>query len=147
MQWQQYAPKSTKGERILLPLAFCRVCGQPYYVVYNDEQDGNSHFIKRDFYDIDRDKNPGYLYYSKDEPWPDDDDEEFELDNGKTVHYDESTIFVSDGELMDENDLEEDEELRVWVDRVNSTYYAALVELDSDSGSSSSSSGADVCQI
>ncbi|MEA1960787.1 MAG: S-layer homology domain-containing protein [Bacillota bacterium] len=63
--------------------------------------------------------------------------DEFELDNGRDIEFDDSTIFVNDGELADDSDLEEDEEVRVYVDRVGSTYYAALVELDRGSTSSS----------
>lgn len=61
----------------LLPLAFCRNCGQEYYVVNRSEKDGEVTYKARNLSELDRDTKPGYLYYSLDHPWPDDETEEF----------------------------------------------------------------------
>jgi hypothetical protein len=58
-------------------------------------------------------------------------DEEFELeDENRTFEYDDSTIFICDGELGSEDDLDEDDDISIVADRSGSTYYAALVELE-----------------
>jgi hypothetical protein len=58
-------------EKALLPLGFCRECGQEYYVVARTERDGDVMFVPR----ADRDASggdsvTGYLYVSEDHPWP-----------------------------------------------------------------------------
>ena len=58
-------------EKALLPLGFCRECGQDYYVVARAERDGDVLFVPR----ADRDASggddvTGYLYVSEDHPWP-----------------------------------------------------------------------------
>jgi hypothetical protein len=58
-------------EKALLPLGFCRECGQEYYVVARVERDGDVLFVPR----ADRDASggdgvTGYLYVSEDHPWP-----------------------------------------------------------------------------
>lgn len=73
---QQFVP--SVRSRILLPLVFCRECGQEYYCVWskkNDEQ--GLIFEQRDFNVrmADEDSDPGYIYFSTDNPWPDDVDE------------------------------------------------------------------------
>ncbi len=69
---QQFVP----GDRshVLLPLAFCRECGQEYFVVkLKKDTDGRIMLVARDLDDqSDDDGSPGFLYYSSDEPWPDD---------------------------------------------------------------------------
>ena len=58
-------------EKALLPLGFCRECGQEYYVVARIDRDGDVLFVPR----ADRDASggdgvTGYLYVSEDHPWP-----------------------------------------------------------------------------
>ena len=71
---QQYVP----GDRskVLLPLAFCRECGQEYYSVRraDDEQSGAQQFIARDVTDQtpSDDGEPGFLYFNTSDPWPTD---------------------------------------------------------------------------
>jgi ATP-dependent helicase YprA (DUF1998 family)/very-short-patch-repair endonuclease len=66
-------------DKVLLPLAFCRQCGQDYYTVSREtDGDGPSMFTPRDIGDRARDARtaPGFLYIA--EPgfdWPDDEDE------------------------------------------------------------------------
>jgi ATP-dependent helicase YprA (DUF1998 family) len=61
-------------ERILVPTAFCRECGQEYLAVTKIEDDGNR-YKKRDDNDASGgNKNSGYLYISDDLPWPHNDD-------------------------------------------------------------------------
>ncbi len=65
--------------RSLLPLAFCRACGQDYYVVHRQSQSpaikaGRAgRFTPRDLGDTQDDEaSPGFLYLSDDHPWPND---------------------------------------------------------------------------
>lgn len=76
---QQYVP----GDRgkILLPMAFCRECGQEYYSVWRcrDVQDCRTYYTARDYSDwsSEWDADAGFLFTSKDGPWPDEETEEF----------------------------------------------------------------------
>ncbi len=70
---QYYAPG--EGNKILMPLVFCRACGQEYYCVRKrpDNSENTVHFEPREVYD--RISNPeegvaGYLYFSDSSPWP-----------------------------------------------------------------------------
>ena len=63
----------------LLPLAFCRACGQDYYVVHRQPPGlsgapgREGRFTPRDLGDtLDDEAPPGFLYLSDDHPWPDD---------------------------------------------------------------------------
>jgi len=71
---QQYVPGDR--QRVLLPLAFCRECGQPYYVVrqQTDAQSGETHYLPRDLGDqsAEPDNESGFLYLNPEAPWPDD---------------------------------------------------------------------------
>lgn len=74
---QRYVP----GDRskVLLPLAFCRECGQPYYTVRRgtDQETHRAVFAPRDLTDSynDDEGESGFLYISSDTPWPDDHEE------------------------------------------------------------------------
>jgi superfamily II DNA/RNA helicase len=65
---QQFVPGDRS--RVLLPLAFCRECGQEYYSVR--EHDG-VHYEAREVSDRSHgaEERNGYLYFSNTEPWPD----------------------------------------------------------------------------
>ncbi len=70
-QAQQFVP----GDRsqVLLPLAFCRACGQDYYTVRRTQRkDRSSAFEPRELLDTVTDAGGaiGYLYGSSDAPWP-----------------------------------------------------------------------------
>jgi len=69
---QQFVPDSDR-ELALLPLAFCRECGQDYYVVRRgaDDQGRVRHQPRQvsDRYEND-DGEAGYLYLSQYNPWP-----------------------------------------------------------------------------
>jgi len=73
---QQYVPDGTR-ERVLLPLAFCRECGQELYVVRlkRDEKTGRDRIIPRDLDDRfnNDDSIGGFVFFSSREPWPDED--------------------------------------------------------------------------
>ncbi|MCP5056574.1 MAG: DEAD/DEAH box helicase [bacterium] len=74
LQAQQFVPDSAR-ERVLLPLAFCRECGQEYYTVRRGKgEDGRTVHIPRAVSDRldDDDGEAGYLYISEAAPWPDD---------------------------------------------------------------------------
>ncbi len=65
---QQFVPG--QRERVLLPLVFCRECGQEYYSVVRREDDV---FEERSFgVPTETQGTDGYLYVSTSRPWPDD---------------------------------------------------------------------------
>jgi ATP-dependent helicase YprA (DUF1998 family) len=76
MEGQQFVP----GQRpkVLLPLVFCRECGQEYYCVRMTQVRGSGHkrFVPRDLSDSDQDDDirSGFLYLSSTNPWPDEDE-------------------------------------------------------------------------
>jgi signal transduction histidine kinase len=69
---QQFVP----GDRtkVLLPLVFCRECGQEYYCVrrVEDSDSGAVTYVPRELSDRsnDGDSRAGFLYYSAENPWP-----------------------------------------------------------------------------
>lgn len=78
---QQFVPGDRS--RVLLPLAFCRECGQEYYVVRStrDKDTGARVFVPRELDERDRDGDDedgaecGFLYMSSQNPWPEDAEE------------------------------------------------------------------------
>jgi tRNA A-37 threonylcarbamoyl transferase component Bud32 len=59
------------GGKVLLPLAFCRECGQEYMVVWRRERAGSVIYeSRRDASMAGGDASDGYLYLSGDMPWP-----------------------------------------------------------------------------
>ena len=70
LQAQRFAPDSDR-QKILLPLAFCRECGQEYYVVWRS-RDGRLTPRSLSDHKSDLSGEPGFLYASSSEPWPDD---------------------------------------------------------------------------
>lgn len=74
---QRFAPSSRA--KVLMPLAFCRECGQEYYVVQRESRsDDSDRLVKREMRDREKTDTikPGYLYISSASPWPDDDEDE-----------------------------------------------------------------------
>ena len=71
---QQYVPGDRN--RLLMPLAFCRECGQEYYTVsrFNDAESGDTMFLQRDLDDTHPQgkMQVGFLYPDADGVWPDD---------------------------------------------------------------------------
>lgn len=71
---QQFVPGSDRT-RVLLPVAFCRECGQDYYVVRRIQNaEGRQTYVPRDLSDRveNDDGQPGYLYINSNDPWPTD---------------------------------------------------------------------------
>ncbi|HEX7600922.1 MAG TPA: hypothetical protein VF316_04925, partial [Polyangiaceae bacterium] len=70
---QRFVPSSDR-QKILLPLAFCRECGQEYYVVRRRRPDPTTTvYDPRDLGDFSGvDGQPGFLYVSSSDPWPTD---------------------------------------------------------------------------
>jgi len=71
LQGQRFVPDDRT--RVLLPLVFCRECGQEYYSVWRDaSEQGAVQFTPRDFNDrtADQEADAGYLYISDSNPWP-----------------------------------------------------------------------------
>ncbi len=67
---QRYVPDGRR-ERVLLPLVFCRECGQEYYCVRLID----GQLVPRHLNDQDQDEGQaGFLYYSQEHPWPDHDE-------------------------------------------------------------------------
>ena len=62
--------------RVLLPLAFCRECGQEYYTVYQhtDPKTGAVRYLPRPLNEQSGDdhQQSGFLYASEEAPWPED---------------------------------------------------------------------------
>ncbi|EMI55918.1 DEAD/DEAH box helicase domain-containing protein [Rhodopirellula sallentina SM41] len=75
LRGQRYVPGDRS--RILLPLVFCRSCGQPYYRVYRPSDGRDGHVTPReDFGKGDSSEvEAGYLYFSSDEPWTGDEED------------------------------------------------------------------------
>ncbi len=75
---QQYVPNANR-QKILLPMAFCRECGQEYYLVRYcaDDEGGDRVFCARELSDQVKADNdiPGFLFRSESNPWPDNDEE------------------------------------------------------------------------
>ncbi len=69
---QEYKPGSRP--QVLLPLVFCRECGQEYFCVRQgaDKESGLDQYLYRDIGEMttDADGKPGFLYYSSANPWP-----------------------------------------------------------------------------
>ncbi len=69
---QQFVPNDRA--RVLLPLAFCRECGQEYYVVRKVRDQGaeKNVYLPRELADqsAEKEKTPGFLYANLDKPWP-----------------------------------------------------------------------------
>jgi ATP-dependent helicase YprA (DUF1998 family)/very-short-patch-repair endonuclease len=67
-------------EKVLLPLVFCRECGQEYYCVRlgQDPSSGEPLYLPRDLTDRSHlDGRPGYLHYGGENPWPDEGNPDF----------------------------------------------------------------------
>ncbi len=74
LQAQQFVPGSDR-QRVLLPIAFCRECGQEYYTVRRskDAQDRTVYLPRTVSDRLDNDDGEtGFLYISSKEPWPED---------------------------------------------------------------------------
>jgi ATP-dependent helicase YprA (DUF1998 family) len=72
---QRYVPGDRT--RILLPLAFCRACGQEFYCVELEKtENGPRRVAPRELNEISGvEGTAGYLYVSRANPWPDDPEE------------------------------------------------------------------------
>jgi ATP-dependent helicase YprA (DUF1998 family) len=72
LQCQHFVPGDRT--RILLPLVFCRECGQEYYSVRmsHSAETNRRAFSSRELSDLqsDDDTEAGFLYYSSTQPWP-----------------------------------------------------------------------------
>lgn len=66
MYKQQFA--TADRSKVLLPLAFCRNCGQEYYLVKKVVEDETVRYEPRELNEIGKDA--GYLYHSPADPWP-----------------------------------------------------------------------------
>src|SRR5262249_10606437 len=76
---QVYLP-GVDRTHVLLPLVFCRECGQEYYCVAAVEEHGARRFVPRDLSDRLRgeDGEAGFLYLDLENPWPSGTAEELE---------------------------------------------------------------------
>lgn len=77
---QQYVPGGR--DRVLLPLVFCRECGQEYYCVRRVEnaESGTVVYLPRELSDRSGtdDSTAGFLYFNTETPWPSGTQEELE---------------------------------------------------------------------
>ncbi len=73
LEGQQFAPGSARG-KLLLPLAFCRGCGQEYYTAWlSHDNTGAEHVTPRQLRDSKAEEEnsaPVFLYLSRERPWP-----------------------------------------------------------------------------
>ncbi|MEU6096213.1 protein kinase [Streptomyces sp. NPDC047079] len=59
------------GGKLLMPLAFCRECGQEYLTVWRTEKDGEVRYeARRDTSATGGRKGDGYLFIDQERPWP-----------------------------------------------------------------------------
>jgi hypothetical protein len=69
---QRFSP--TDKSKILLPLCFCRECGQEYFSVFSttDPETGATVFLPREAHDRSHQPGqaPGFLFVSEEKPWP-----------------------------------------------------------------------------
>jgi ATP-dependent helicase YprA (DUF1998 family) len=78
LKGQQFVPGDR--DRVLMPLAFCRECGQEYYPVrVEDSPSGDRLFRPRPISDVadDGETEAGFLFFSTTEPWPSEEEEAF----------------------------------------------------------------------
>jgi ATP-dependent helicase YprA (DUF1998 family) len=75
---QRFVPGAR--DKALLPLAFCRACGQDYYVVSRTTDERGTTVVPRDLGDQGGENGAatGFIYLSDDSPWPDDETEAFD---------------------------------------------------------------------
>ena len=67
--YQLEQPES--GGKLLMPLAFCRECGQEYLTVWRTEKNGQIRYeARRDTSATGGRQGDGYLYVDHDRPWP-----------------------------------------------------------------------------
>ena len=68
-----------EDEKVLFPLAFCRECGQDYYLVELVEEDGGEKLVPRapmgEGFDEDTQGEPGFFSIEDGDLWSDDEDE------------------------------------------------------------------------
>ncbi|MDC3284697.1 DEAD/DEAH box helicase [Opitutales bacterium] len=76
LRGQQFVPGTDRKVRFY-PMVFCRCCGQEYYrVTCSTEEKPEALEPRLDFRKIvDEDREPLYLYFSSENPWPEDSDE------------------------------------------------------------------------
>lgn len=79
-QPQQFDPSDPSRTRILLPLAFCRECGQDYYVVEQADEGPGRRFQGRALSDVVREdaRNKGYLVLNDGGAWIAEGDEQLD---------------------------------------------------------------------
>jgi hypothetical protein len=69
---QQFVPNDRS--RVLLPLVFCRECGQEYYTVrkVRDRESGLTIFLPREFGERGSEDggDAGFLHFNNNDPWP-----------------------------------------------------------------------------
>jgi ATP-dependent helicase YprA (DUF1998 family)/very-short-patch-repair endonuclease len=73
-QAQELDPTDPDRQRILLPLAFCRECGQDYYVIERASEDQNARLESREVNDVSKeeDRLKGFLFVDAEGSWPTD---------------------------------------------------------------------------
>ena len=112
-QGQQYVPGDRS--RILLPVAFCRECGQEYYTVYRhvDPKAGRITYQPREVYDQSGEESAitGFLYPDFAYPWPEDPQE-------ISDRLPEDWLEVSKGARRVKSSFRTKQPLRVQVDAV-----------------------------
>jgi superfamily II DNA/RNA helicase len=150
-------------DKVLLPLGFCRECGQEYLVVSRITREGRTGFVPRQDSDASGGDNvTGYLYVSADLPWPDEPGEQLRrlpdhwlatTDSGEQVVVDTKAKYQPQPVWLtpDGNQTPPGQGLRAWFlstpfafclrcrvsyEQVRGTDYAKLATLDTEGRSS-----------
>lgn len=123
---QRFDPNSD-GKNRLLPLVFCRECGQDYYVAFKRlEKDGSTRLIARDIGETnDESGDPGFVFIRAEDPWPTDPTavldrlpEEFiEADESRRVlRKDARDLVPREMHVLPDGSLGKDGQRALWVD-------------------------------
>jgi len=118
---QQYRAGSRR--HVLLPLIFCRECGQEYYLVRRTKLTGSDNwvYLSRELRDLHREKEsqPGFRYFSSTMPWPEAateqaerlPDEFVEISNGQPVPRRDLKDYLPQAALVDTEGRESEDGL------------------------------------
>jgi len=112
-------------DKALLPLGFCRECGQEYYVVSRVSRSGGIAYVPRHDSDASGgDAVTGYLYVSDDHPWPADPVAEGRLPDHWLVEDDDTSTSIAANKrkylpspvwlVADGSEAEDDNGLPAW---------------------------------
>jgi len=108
---QQY--RAGSRQHVLVPMIFCRECGQEYYLVRRTKLAGSNTWVfqSRELRDLQKEKEnqPGFLYLNSNSPWPEDPFQQAE-------RLPDEFVEPNNGQLLPRRESREDLPQRVFVD-------------------------------